>query len=217
MLDMLRRSIPLPMLAAGIGAAVLAVAAYCVAYTSLIGRPETFPQAIGWGVANVAPWLAAVEAGKRLPSWRAATGALAAALIVSLILGYLVSARADPLAFECVRRLPGLGAASATIALLRSPAGRKTGNEQMTLLPRQIDWVRAAGNYVELRAGGRTIVQRASISAVERDLAKHGFVRIHRSMLVRRDRIVRVRPQDVVLHDGTHLPLGKRYRSALAA
>ena len=34
---------------------------------------------------------------------------------------------------------------------------------------------------------------------------------------VRRDRIARVRRQDVVLHDGTHLPIGKRYRAALAA
>jgi DNA-binding LytR/AlgR family response regulator len=68
-----------------------------------------------------------------------------------------------------------------------------------------------------VRANGCTVVQRASIGALERDLAKHGFVRIHRSMLVRRDRIARVRPQDVVLHDGTLLPVGKRYRAALAA
>jgi DNA-binding LytR/AlgR family response regulator len=60
-------------------------------------------------------------------------------------------------------------------------------------------------------------VQRASIGSVERELATHGFVRIHRSTLVRRDRIARIRPHDVVLHDGTHLPVGKRYRAALAA
>jgi DNA-binding LytR/AlgR family response regulator len=75
--------------------------------------------------------------------------------------------------------------------------------------------VKAAGNYVELRSAGRTIVQRASISSIERKLEPHGFVRIHRSMLVRRDRIATVRPQDVVLLDGTHLKLGKRYRAHL--
>ena len=83
--------------------------------------------------------------------------------------------------------------------------------------PAQIDWVRAAGNYVELRSHGHTIVHRSSIAAVERDLADHGFVRIHRSILVRRDRIARIRPQDVVLVDGTQLKIGKRYRSDLAA
>jgi DNA-binding LytR/AlgR family response regulator len=115
-----------------------------------------------------------------------------------------------------VRRVPGLIASAGAVALLRSPVGRteaQTG--EIPLLPRQIDWVRAAGNYIELRAAGRTIVHRSSISAAERDLAEHGFVRIHRSTLVRRDRIARVRPQDVVLTDGTHLKVGKRYRATL--
>ena len=80
-----------------------------------------------------------------------------------------------------------------------------------------VDWVSAAGNYVELRAGHRTIVHRSSIAAVESELSPHGFVRIHRSLLVRRDRIAKVRPQDIILHDGTHLKVGKRYRTALAA
>jgi DNA-binding LytR/AlgR family response regulator len=76
--------------------------------------------------------------------------------------------------------------------------------------------VQAAGNYIELRVGDRTVVHRASISAAERDLVDHGFVRIHRSTLVRRDRIARIRPEDVVLTDGTHLKVGKRFRSQLS-
>lgn len=75
----------------------------------------------------------------------------------------------------------------------------------------------AAGNYVEIRAAGRTRVERTSLAAVERRLARHGFVRIHRSTLVRRDRIARVRPADVILADGTSLKTGKRYRAGLAA
>jgi len=217
MLDALRRPLSLPVVAAGVASGAIGVAIYCLVYTALAGRPETLGQSLGWAIVNVCPWLVATEAAGRAPTWLTATAALGAALIASLALGYLFDASAEPLTFEAVRRLPALAASAALIALLRSRAGQKPACQQMKLLPRQIDWVRAAGNYVEVRAGGRTVIQRASIGAVERELSKHGFVRIHRSTLVRRDRIARIRPQDVVLHDGTHLPVGKRYRAALAA
>ena len=101
---------------------------------------------------------------------------------------------------------------------MRSGIDRQArAGRELPLLPRQIDWVSAAGNYVELRAGARTIIHRSSIAAMESELVPHGFVRIHRSLLVSRERIAKVRPQDIILHDGTHLKIGKRYRTALAA
>ena len=216
MLDALRRPLPLTAFLAGLFAAALAVAAYCVLYTSLAGRPESFLQAFAWAIANICPWLATIELGKRAGSWLGTLGILAAAVGASLALGYLLGVSSDPLAFEAIRRVPGLIASSGIVALLRSPIARAAAqSREIPLLPHQIDWVRAAGNYVELRAPGRTIVHRSSISAAERDLTEHGFVRIHRSTLVRRDRIARVRPQDVVLTDGTHLKVGKRYRTTL--
>jgi DNA-binding LytR/AlgR family response regulator len=89
------------------------------------------------------------------------------------------------------------------------------GTARLPLSPSQVDWVSAAGNYVELRAQGRTVLHRAPLSHVQAELERHGFVRIHRSILVRRERIARVRPHDVVLQDGTCLRTGKRYRSSL--
>ena len=216
MLDTLRRPLPLPMLLAGVAAAALLVAIYCLGYTALAGRPESFGSALGWAVANICPWLLAIEGGKRAANWPAALAALAAALIGSVALGYMLSVSGDPLPFELWRRVPALAATAALVALLRSQIGRRKANGgAIPLLPRQIDWVQAAGNYVELRASGQTIVHRGSMSAVERDLAGHGFVRIHRSTLVRRERIARVRPHDVILTDGTHLKIGKRYRATL--
>jgi hypothetical protein len=216
MIDALRRPLTLPTLVAAVAAAAVAVAAYCVAYTALAGRPESFVQALGWALVNVCPWLVAIEAGKRANGWADAAGVLAVAFACSLALGYILELGSQPLAFEAVRRVPGLIASAGAVALLRSRVGRSSAERgEIPLLPRQIDWVRAAGNYIELRAGERTIVHRSSISAAERDLAQHGFVRIHRSTLVRRDRIARVRSQDVVLTDGTHLKVGKRYRATL--
>ena len=218
MLDALRRPLALAILLPGAVLGTLFVAIYCVGYTALAGRPESLGDALGWAVANVVPWLLAIEGGKRAPRWPAIGGILAAALAASILLGYLLAVSADPLAFEAWRRLPALAATGGLVALLRSQIGRaEKANGDIPLLPRQIDWVQAAGNYVELRASGQTIVHRSSISAAERDLAHHGFVRIHRSTLVRRDRIARVRPHDVILTDGTHLKIGKRYRATLNA
>ena len=217
MLETLRRPLSPNQLAALVAGVVIAVALYCLAYTALAGRPESLATSLAWAIVNICPWLLAIEAGKRSHDWRGAGLALAVAGAASILLGYVLGTGSDGLWFEALRRLPALAASTAAIALLRSRvgSGAETGQD-IPLLPRQIDWVRAAGNYIELRAGQRTIVHRGSIGAAERDLALHGFVRIHRSTLVRRDTIARVRPQDVVLHDGTHLKVGKRYRAELA-
>ena len=197
----------------------LAVAIYCLIYTALAGRPETLQQSLGWSIVNVLPWIPALEAAKRSRSVAIAGVALLASLAASMLLGMLVFGLGDGLAFELWRRVPSLFFVAALASLLRwtSRAQRSGEPVELPLLPRQIEWVRAAGNYVELRGCGRTIVHRASLSAAEQQLSGHGFIRIHRSMLVRRDCIARIRPEDVVLADGTHLKIGKRYRAALAA
>lgn len=218
MLDTLRRPLSIPALVAGVSAGALLVAIYCLGYTTLAGRRESFGEALGWAIANIVPWLLAIEGGKRARRWPAAIVILIGALLGSVLLGYMLRVSADPLAFEAWRRVPALAATAALVALLRSAVGRRErSGADIPLLPRQIDWIRAAGNYIELRASGQTIVHRSSISAAERDLGRHGFVRIHRSTLVRRDNIARVRPHDVILTDGTHLKVGKRYRATLRA
>ena len=218
MIWLLRDPLPpgkLALLSAGVAAAV---AIYCLGYSALAGRSETVAQSFGWAIVNVLPWIPALELAKRARRWSGAALALAGGLTASLLLGYLIDASGS-LWFETWRRVPALAAVTAAALALRWTNNRvaRAANDPLPLLPRQIDWVQAAGNYVELRAGGRTVVHRSSISATERDLADHGFVRIHRSILVRRDRIARIRPQDVVLIDGTQLKIGKRYRSDLAA
>jgi len=195
-----------------------AVAAYCLGYSALAGRPETVAASLVWALVNVAPWIPALELAKRARGLAGIAGALALGFAASLVLGLIAEPSTSSAAFEAWRRVPAVGVVALLVIGLRwnGARGSRSG-EPLPLLPRQIEWVQAAGNYVELRAGNRTIVHRTSISAAERDLAAHGFVRIHRSTLVRRDRIARVRPADVILHDGTHLPVGKRFRSQLSA
>ena len=189
--------------------ALVAVALYCLAYSALAGVAESPIEALLWAAANVLPWLAAFELGKRVQGMGRKVLVLGGALLASLLLG-----GGGDFGFELVRRLPGL-AATAALLTLGASLVRRRAPTALPLLPGQLDWISAAGNYVELHAGGRVILHRAPLSQVEADLARHGFVRIHRSILVRRECIARVRPLDVVLHDGTILRTGNRYRAAL--
>jgi hypothetical protein len=83
-------------------------------------------------------------------------------------------------------------------------------------------WVEAAGNYVELHRGGAGLLHRASLSEMERRLQNAGFVRIHRSRLVRREAIGAVESKPtgdftVTLRDGRELAGSRRYRRPLLA
>jgi hypothetical protein len=83
-------------------------------------------------------------------------------------------------------------------------------------------WVEAAGNYVELHRGGAGLLHRASLSDMERRLRTVGFVRIHRSRLVRREAIDAVESKPtgdftVRLRDGRELAGSRRYRRPLLA
>jgi len=79
--------------------------------------------------------------------------------------------------------------------------------------------VAAAGNYVEIEIGGRTLLYRATLATMESELGGR-FVRIHRSRLVNRDAIRRIETNqsgdfEVLLSDGTTAKGSRRYRGGL--
>ncbi|MBW8812547.1 MAG: LytTR family transcriptional regulator [Caulobacterales bacterium] len=84
----------------------------------------------------------------------------------------------------------------------------------------EVAWLEAAGNYVELHRAAGPILHRASLSEMERRLRDHGYVRIHRSRLVRQAAIAQVdsKPSGdftVRLADGRELAGSRRYRRPL--
>lgn len=96
----------------------------------------------------------------------------------------------------------------------------KDGSRTVWLKPDEIASVEAAGNYVELTTGVGTLLHRTTLAAMESALVPQGFVRIHRSRLVRRDAIreVRTTPSgdfEVVLAEGRTLSGSRRYRRRL--
>ncbi len=80
-----------------------------------------------------------------------------------------------------------------------------------------VDRVEADGNYVALVAGGRHHLVRESLHLLASRLDPAEFVRVHRSHVVRIDRIRRLEPcghgeYDVTLVDGTRLTSSRSYR-----
>jgi two-component system LytT family response regulator len=83
-----------------------------------------------------------------------------------------------------------------------------------------IDFMVADGNYVRLRAGKENHLIRETMSAMEARYASLGFLRIHRALLVRMDRIAELAPgfhgaYSVRLKDGTKLVSGRTYRDKI--
>lgn len=84
----------------------------------------------------------------------------------------------------------------------------------------EIDWIEGARDYIRLHAAGRTHLIRGTMKSVAGALDPGEFVRIHRSAIVRVDRIKELSPlfhgaYAVTLQDGTELRMSRRYRRGL--
>ncbi|WP_395340059.1 LytR/AlgR family response regulator transcription factor [Ningiella sp. W23] len=84
-----------------------------------------------------------------------------------------------------------------------------------------IHYIRGAGNYAELHlSDDSTVLHRETLCTLEEQLDPSCFVRIHRSSIVRRNKIVELRPNDkgdylVLLENGDTLTLSRRNRTKL--
>ena len=83
-----------------------------------------------------------------------------------------------------------------------------------------VDWMSAADNYVTLHVGGQEYLLRDTLSALEQRLDAGDFVRVHRSTIVRVDRIAELLPDlhgdyRVRLKNGAEVALSRTYRTRL--
>jgi two-component system LytT family response regulator len=84
----------------------------------------------------------------------------------------------------------------------------------------EIDWIEAADYYSCLHMGAKTHLLRRSMLELERELDESVFCRIHRSAIVKLDRVRSLQlnengEYDVLLANGTKLRLSRRYRKQL--
>jgi two-component system LytT family response regulator len=86
----------------------------------------------------------------------------------------------------------------------------------------EVDWIRAAENYVELHVGRTSHMLHVTMSALERSLDPEAFIRIHRSVIVN---VAQVRHVEsgahgdflVTLRDGLRLQSGRTYAERIRA
>ena len=81
-----------------------------------------------------------------------------------------------------------------------------------------VDWIQAEGEYVRLHLDAASYLHREPLSAILQRLDARRFVRIHRSHIVNRDRILAVRRRatggyKIVIGGERELPVGRSYRS----
>jgi two-component system LytT family response regulator len=83
-----------------------------------------------------------------------------------------------------------------------------------------IDWIEAAGVYVNLHVAGKELLYRAALNDLAARLDPMRFVRVHRSALVNIDSIVQLDPIshgefEVVLKHGSRARVSRTYRAQL--
>jgi two-component system, LytTR family, response regulator len=72
----------------------------------------------------------------------------------------------------------------------------RSGSRIQVVLAEEIDWIGAAGDYVELHVRGRSHLLRETMNALERKLDPAHFLRIHRSRIVHTARVAELRGID---------------------
>ncbi|MDE2278431.1 MAG: LytTR family transcriptional regulator [Xanthomonadaceae bacterium] len=96
---------------------------------------------------------------------------------------------------------------------------RKLGKEFL-LAASEIEWLQAAGNYVNLHVRGRDYPLRSTMAGIEVRLDPARFLRVHRGYFVNLDYLAEIEPLDtgdarLRLRDGMTIPCSRRYRAAL--
>ena len=85
-----------------------------------------------------------------------------------------------------------------------------------------VDWIRAAENYVELHVAQARHLLLVAMNTLEKSLDPETFVRIHRSLIVNLHRVKEIQPAShgeyvLLLHSGVRLQSGRTYHERVKA
>jgi two-component system, LytTR family, response regulator len=82
-----------------------------------------------------------------------------------------------------------------------------------------VDWISADDYYVQVHVGSQSYLLRESLNSLEARLDPTRFMRVHRSAIVKIDRVRAVqttsRGDEAILRDGSRVPVGRRRRAVL--
>jgi DNA-binding LytR/AlgR family response regulator len=139
----------------------------------------------------------------------------------------LDQARSDLEARRAGERLAFLQARLAELesrALSASDPGLwvQIGSEKRRLNLTDIRWLEAERDYVRVHMNGHAHLVNALLGDMEKALDEQAFLRVHRSAIVRKDKVHAVHrgrfsAPVLVLDDGHQVPVGRKYRDAVRA
>ena len=219
----LTRPLPLHQFLAVAAMLVAAVTAYCfiyclVAFMPMHGAVMPLHLSAAWAFSAVVPWLICFELVKRerdlspAPQAAAILATFLSCGLLSIALGLGFSrllGGTGPVDWqmELAHLLPRIAVTALLAAIARSiPQARDkseaiSANSISGLLASaaDIEWIKAAGNYVEVRIAGRTQLHRVTMRSLEAALDPARFVRIHRQAIVNRAFVDSVGNRDLCL------------------
>ena len=207
---------------------------YCFLHQFSLDQPLDAMLAIRWSFAAIVPFYAAFEAAKLFSQSKfrfiimialCVSGSGASLFLFRVLMPVSNNRNVGEIIFH---QLPPIGLTIILIlgALLLKPKA-EFGDKQnrISLNPDLINSLagfriaRSAGNYVELVGEKNNKLIRATMKAMETDLAKNGFIRIHRSVMVARNEVDRLDRQHdgqwVVLKSGERLRVSKTFQKRL--
>jgi two-component system, LytTR family, response regulator len=96
----------------------------------------------------------------------------------------------------------------------------RTNGRILILRVDDVDWIEAAANYVRVHIGTKQYLVRETMTNLETRLDPEKFLRIHRSVIVRKDRIKELEPlfqgdYSIILVDGSRLTSSRGYRDRI--
>lgn len=91
----------------------------------------------------------------------------------------------------------------------------KSGSEQIRMSLKDILYIEAYSDYTQVITGNGKQIISYSLGTVLKDPVFKTFIRIHRSYAVQKDFIFKVNRTEVLLKNGTILPIGKTYKDIL--
>jgi len=209
-----------------------AAVAYCFATKLAEGQPEHFGTALGWALTTIVPWLLCFELSKRLPpgAFKSQWPRLVTLLVGTALLSAFAEHLFDKLVFGpdvpsivhlLVHRIPPAAVVLAAWLLSRvrarpRGAARSSDPGELPFVSVDVERISIAGNYLEMHSSAGIELVRMPMHLAENGLARHGFVRVHRSWMVRRtavrEYVAGKRFDELILASGAVVRVSALYR-----
>ncbi|UYZ62509.1 response regulator [Hymenobacter weizhouensis] len=87
--------------------------------------------------------------------------------------------------------------------------------QRVKVLYQELLWLQAQGNYTNLYTNSGRFSIYSALKQVEQYLPPADFIRVHKSHVVARRHIVALQSQQLILSDGTSVPVGRTYQADL--